>query len=241
VTSIRSFLQRLRHDPALVRAVPFVVFLVLTFVQDKFGAVGRYWIYFAKTIAGAGMIWMVRPFIQEMRWKRGWAAVAVGIGVFVLWVGLDDYYPKQGELYVRLGLSKPTSAAEQEAAIWNPHAQFGQGSALAWFFIFARLLGSSLVVAPLEEVFYRSFLYRYAARLDFLSLPLGRFAWFPFLLTSVLFGFEHAQWLAGILCGFAFQGLVCWKKRLGDAITAHAITNLLLGLWVVTRGEWKFW
>jgi len=28
---------------------------------------------------------------------------------------------------------------------------------------------------------------------------------------------------------------------LGDAITAHAITNLLLGLWVVWQGAWKFW
>ena len=45
----------------------------------------------------------------------------------------------------------------------------------------------------------------------------------------------------GILCGFAFQGLVCWKKRLGDAMTAHAITNGLLGLWVVWRGAWHFW
>jgi CAAX prenyl protease-like protein len=63
----------------------------------------------------------------------------------------------------------------------------------------------------------------------------------PFLATSLIFGFEHQEWLPGIVCGFAYQGLVCWKKRLGDAITAHAVTNLLLGLWVVWRGEWKFW
>jgi hypothetical protein len=24
-------------------------------------------------------------------------------------------------------------------------------------------------------------------------------------------------------------------------MTAHAITNFLLGVWVVWRGEWKFW
>jgi hypothetical protein len=35
--------------------------------------------------------------------------------------------------------------------------------------------------------------------------------------------------------------LVIWKKRLGDAIVAHGITNLLLGLWVVWKGDWKFW
>jgi hypothetical protein len=31
------------------------------------------------------------------------------------------------------------------------------------------------------------------------------------------------------------------KNQLGDAMTAHAITNFLLGIWVVTRGAWQFW
>jgi len=58
--------------------------------------------------------------------------------------------------------------------------------------------------------------------------------------TSLLFGFEHREWLAGIFCGFAYQGLVCWKKRLGDAITAHAITNALLGYWVSRKDNGSF-
>ena len=94
---------------------------------------------------------------------------------------------------------------------------------------------------PLEEVFFRSFLYRYLAKPDFQSVPLGQFLPGPFLITSVIFGFEHREWLAGILCGFGYQGLVCWKKRLGDAITAHALTNLLLGAWVIWKGAWHFW
>ena len=104
-----------------------------------------------------------------------------------------------------------------------------------------RILGSTFVVPPIEEVFYRSFLYRYLVKNDFLSIPLGAFAWTPFLVTSAVFGFAHFQWLAGILCGLAYQGLVCWKRRLGDAMTAHAVTNFLLGLWVVYRGAWQFW
>jgi len=127
------------------------------------------------------------------------------------------------------------------AAEWNPFAQFGAKSALSWFFVAMRLLGSSLVVPPLEEVFFRSFLYRYLVRPDFRSVSLAMFAPLPFLITAVVFGLEHEQWLAGILCAFAYQGLVCWKGRLGDAITAHAITNALLGLWVVGRNAWQFW
>jgi len=233
--------SKITGSPTLVRVVPFVFFLVLTGLQDKFGDAGRYWVYLAKTLAGAGMVWAIRPFIAEMRWKLSWEAVAVGVGVTVMWVGLDSLYPKLDVLMMKVGLSKAKTAAEQAAEIWNPHAQFGQGATLAWFFIVVRTVGSSLVVPPLEEVFFRSFLYRYIAKPEFMSVRVGAFAWTPFLLTSVLFGFEHREWLAGILCGFAYQGLVCWKGRLGDAIAAHAITNFLLSVWVVWRGAWGFW
>ena len=97
------------------------------------------------------------------------------------------------------------------------------------------------MVPPLEEIFYRSFLYRYIAKPDFQSVPLGQFSWTPFLATSVVFGLAHQEWLAGILCGFAYQSLVCRKKRLGDAISAHAVTNFLLGVWIVWKGAWHFW
>jgi hypothetical protein len=35
--------------------------------------------------------------------------------------------------------------------------------------------------------------------------------------------------------------LVVRKNRLGDAMMAHAITNFLLGLWVIAKGDWSFW
>jgi CAAX prenyl protease-like protein len=136
-------------------------------------------------------------------------------------------------------LGKGTGAAE--VMPWNPQLQFGAGAALAWFFIAVRIIGSSLVVPALEEVFFRSFLYRYIVKPDFQTVPLGQFAALPFFLTAAVFAFEHEQWLAGLFCGFAYQGLVLWKKRLGDAIVAHAITNFLLGLWVVGKGAWQFW
>ena len=228
----------LANFPAIARVAPFVVFLVLTACQGYFGEEGRYWLYLAKTLVGAWMLWMVRAVVQEMRWKVSWEAVVAGVVVFVVWIGLDRIVPTQQELWIKLGLSKAPSTP---TPAWNPFAQFGHGAELAWFFVFVRILGSSLIVPPLEEVFYRSFLYRWIARPDFASVPLGQFAWKPFLITALIFGFAHNEWLAGILCAAAYQGLVCWKKRLGDAMTAHAITNFLLGAWLVWRGAWQFW
>ena len=220
-----SGLQRIRQSPLLARVVPFAVFVALTALQGTFGDSSRYWFYLAKTLVGAGLLWAVWPVVTEMRWRLSWEAVGVGVAVFGLWVGLDAWYPKLG------GAGKS----------WNPFETFSYESGLAWTFVVVRLLGSVLVVPPLEEVFYRSFVYRYLRKADFESVPLPAFHLLAFLVTSAVFGLTHREWLAGILCGFAYQGLVCWKGRLGDAMTAHAITNLLLGVWVVAKGAWQFW
>jgi len=222
---MRFLRNQFEGSPARVRALPFIVFLALTFAQGEFGDVSRYWFYLAKTLVGAWMLLEMRPFVPEMRWACSWEAVAVGLGVFVMWIGIDGFYPHVGDA----------------ATSWHPWADFGTAPGRAWLFIVIRTLGSTLVVPPLEEVFYRSFLYRYFVRTDFEAMPLSRFHPTSFIVTSVLFGFEHSQWLAGILCGLAFQWLVIRKNRLGDAITAHAITNLILGIWVVWRGAWQFW
>jgi hypothetical protein len=230
--------SKFASSPALARVVPFGIFLLLTFLQGQFGEAGRYWGYFGKSLIGAALIWIAWPFVSEMRWKFSGAAVVVGIGVFAMWVGLDPFVLKQQELWIKLGLSKPP---EHPPLPWNPFAQFGEGSGLGWFFVCARILGSSLVVPPLEEVFYRSFMYRWIAKPDFQAVGLGGFFIKPFLLTALFFGFAHNEWLAGILCAAAYQGLVCWKKNLGEAMTAHAITNFLLGIYIVARGQWQFW
>jgi CAAX prenyl protease-like protein len=212
-------------SPLLARVVPFVIFLVLTFGQGKFGAASAYWFYLAKTMAGAWLVWEMRPFVTEMRWAFSWEAVAVGIGVCVMWVGLDPFYP-----HLMKG-----------GATGNPNGQFGEGSMLAWFFIAVHILGMTFIVPPLEEVFYRSFLYRYIANQNFTTIKLDQFLPLPFLATVGVFGLAHNEWLAGILCGAAYQWLVLRKNRLGDAMTAHAITNFLLGVWIVWRGAWNFW
>ena len=222
---MKGLLNKLVQSPSLLRTIPFAIFLGLTFCQGQFGEASRYWFYLAKIAVGAWMIWIVRPWIAEMRWAVSWEAIGIGVVVFAIWIGLDPFYPKL-----------PGAGTS-----WNPQSQFGPHSTLATLFIGVRLIGVTLVVPPLEEVFYRSFVYRWIVNPDFRSVPLGRFAWFPFLVTSAVFGFEHHEWLAGILCGFAYQGLVCWKKRLGDAMTAHALTNFLLGVYVIWKGAWNFW
>ena len=212
-------------SPILVRATPFAAFAVLTMLQGSFGDAGQYWIYALKTIIGAWLLWLLRPYIKEMKWSFSWEAVGVGVVVFIAWVGLDGYYPM---------LSK-------RAGAFNPFSTYGAGSAMAMVFIAVRIIGSSLVVPALEEVFYRSLIYRFLIKPNFLYVSLSRFEWRAFLIAGAVFGIGHFEWLPGILCAFAYQWLVIRKGRLGDAMTAHAITNFLLAIWVVTHRAYHFW
>ena len=241
-------LSRIAHSPTLVRVVPFFLFLSLTFLQERLGETARYWIYFLKTFVGAAILVSIRQYVPEVRWHfSGWA-VLTGVGVFVMWVGLDPFYPRLDRIYPEylcpvlenLDVGKCHSG-EAARRPWNPFVEFESNSFLAVVFVLARILGSTLVVPPLEEMFYRSFVYRFVANKEFLSVPLSSFIPGPFIITAVLFGFAHHEWLAGVLCGLAYQALVVFKGRLGDVVTAHAITNFLLGLWVIWRGAWHFW
>jgi len=218
--------RKFEGSPEYARIAPFVIFVVLTALQGQLGKGSEYWLYLLKTVVGAWLIWEMRPFVEEMRWKVSWEAVVIGVAVFAVWVGLDGHYPRLSKL----------------GEGWNPFKQYGAGSATAWMYVMVRIGGSSLVVPPLEEVFYRSFLYRMFVKTDFRAMPLSQFHGLSFVVTSAIFGFMHPdRWLAGILCGLAYQWLVIRKGRLGDAMTAHAVTNFLLGLWVVWKGAWNFW
>ena len=212
-------------NPIFARVAPFAIFVLLTSCQGELGKTSAYWFYLAKTIVGAWLIFEIRPFVSEMRWAVSWEAIVVGIAIFVIWVKLDGHYPQ----YIHSG------------STGNPTDAFGPNSALPWFFNAVHITGMTLVVPPIEEVFYRSFFYRYIASPNFLAVPLNRFLPLPFCATALVFGLVHPEWLPGILCGAAYQWLVLRKNRLGDAMTAHAITNLLLGIYIVHYGAWWFW
>jgi hypothetical protein len=43
------------------------------------------------------------------------------------------------------------------------------------------------------------------------------------------------------VAGVAYAILLRSKGRIGDAIVAHAVSNLLLAAWVLARGDWGLW
>lgn len=82
---------------------------------------------------------------------------------------------------------------------------------------------------------------RYLIDSDISKVALGAFTAFSFIGTAVLFGLEHHLWLAGIVAGLIYGGLLCYTKNLKSCIVSHGITNLFLGVYVIYSGNWHLW
>ncbi len=182
----------------------------------------QFFVYPIKTIlVAASLIYFWNAYKQEIRFTFSWLAVISGVVVFFIWVLPEGLYPQIGH------------------SEFNPYEQAsGYG---VYFLIAFRLVGASLIVPIMEELFWRSFALRFSIRSDFKSVPLGHFSWFSFILVSLLFGFEHHRWLVGIFAGMVYAGVLYRRRNLFDPILSHAITNFLLGLYVVSTRQWSFW
>jgi CAAX prenyl protease-like protein len=72
-------------------------------------------------------------------------------------------------------------------------------------------------------------------------VPIDRFTWPSFIISSVAFGALHQSWIAGVIAGGLFAIAIYYRGRLADAITAHATANALLAVYVMATGSWSLW
>ncbi|MBN2163501.1 MAG: CAAX prenyl protease-related protein [Pontiellaceae bacterium] len=109
------------------------------------------------------------------------------------------------------------------------------------FVFWVHMFGTSVIIAIIEEFFFRGFLYRWMMGSPFFKIDPGRLHWPMLLVISVFFGVEHYEWMAGIICGIAFGLLYIKTQDIWAAIIAHGTTNFILGLYVVQFNAYEFW
>ena len=200
---------------------PFALFAVCIYVGLLFN-ISQSFMYPVKTVLVAlSLIYFWNVYKQEIRFSFSWLPVISGILVFCIWVVFEGMYPQIGH------------------SEFNPY-DYASGYGV-YFIITFRLIGATLVVPLMEELFWRSFALRFAIKSDFKSVPLGQFSWFSFIFISILFGLEHERWLVGIFAGMVYSGTLYRSKNLFDPILSHTTTNLLLGVYVLSTHQWYFW
>ena len=232
----------MKSRPWVPYVVPMAIYMAFLVIQSHWPD-GLVWLYPLKTIVVAASLLGFRKKYEELRmppsdaamtgdWGNAFIsyslAVAVGVVVIVVWIGADPFYSG----VTRLMGGKPSVPFDPTSI-----------KPVEWRYVFIgfRVFGAVVVVALMEEVFWRGFLIRWLDGKDFKSVQIGICSWKAFGITVVLFSLEHEQWLAGMVCGALYNWLYCRRKDLFSCVLAHATSNAALAAWVLWRGDWKFW
>ena len=212
------------------RIWPFGAYIGFIVVNDVLGRCGvdaaaLRWLYAIKIGVVVALLVAFWPHYRELQrtplsWRAAVAAVLTGVVVLLLWINLNAGWMTIGS-----------------SAGFDPRT----GGQLDWALVAIRLAGGALVVPVMEELFWRSYLLRWIDSPIFENFDPAQISWRSFVVTVILFGFEHSLWLAGIVAGAAYTVLYMRYRTLWAPILAHAVTNGLLGLWIIATGHWTYW
>jgi len=208
---------------------PFLAFVVLLGMGRAFGWPLQFVYPVQFLIVTALLLKVSRPFVS-LRPSRPWASIAIGILVFVVWVAPDMLF---GYRHYWLFDNFLTGSAVSSLA---PDLQRN------WPFLVLRTLTSMALVPILEELFWRGWLMRWLIDTDFQKVPPGTYTPQAFWLVAVLFASEHGPyWEVGLVAGIVYNWWMVRSRSLADCIVAHAVTNALLAVYVVSGGHWQYW
>lgn len=205
-----------------VYLVPLLSLLATALLTGLFTS-GFDWFYPIRVLVVAAVLWFCRREYADLKPAASWEAVLIGIATFVVWMALE---PK---------LHDSTTQRTFELGLHGMPALAG------WTWLSFRMIGSVVTVPLAEEIAFRGYLTRRLIASEFQEVPSGQFSWLSFIVSSILFGALHQRWLAGTLAGMLFALALYRRRKLSDAVLAHAVTNALLSGYVLFTGRWALW
>jgi hypothetical protein len=223
-----------RDDIAYI--LPMLAFLLFTWVGTnetikKFVPAAYVISYVAKTVVVAVLLIVLRRHYTKIRWNHWWLGVMVGV------IGIFQWVPMQLWLQNHFGFFKPPDPAD----VFNPYRDIASANARLAF-IGVRMVGAVLLVPVMEELFWRDYLWRtLLAPNDFRLASVGEWDGKVFLIVAAAFATVHVQWMTAVVWGLMIGWLLVYTKSLGACIIAHAVTNLLLAVYVLRTQDWAFW
>lgn len=223
------------RSSAVFYIVPFVLYLLGTTIAAEFAD----WY----PLAYAGVVLLVGGITWQSLWRSPLIvphrqvldALLVGTLGIVLWIGLSEL-----RLEDQIAEWLPSWLRPAPRVGYNPWAELKHPS---WVraFLAVRFLGLAALVPVIEELFWRGFLLRWLTSPEWEKLPPGQFSRSAFGWVVVLFALAHPEWLAAAIYCALLNGFFAWKKDLWKCIVAHAVSNLLLGLYVLKTASWWLW
>ena len=212
--------DKLQSSLAAALISPLLVLMGTIMITSAFSS-GFDFLYPIRVFAIALVLWYFRKCYRGLGWTFGWEGPAIGVAVFIIWMLLEP------------------NADSSKTELAQGLAQLSSTSASLWLVF--RVLGSVITVPLAEELAFRGYLIRKLIAKDFETVPLNKFTWLSFLVSSLLFGLLHDRWLAGTVAGMLYAYANYRRGQIGDAVIAHITTNALIAIIVLVQGRWALW
>jgi exosortase E/protease (VPEID-CTERM system) len=218
----RAAPRAVNSDPTAAYLGPFLAVLTAGMLATAVSA-NFEWLYGLRFFAAVAALYACRASYRKMDWHFGWLGPLSGAGVFVLWVAFDR-----------------AIGAAPIAALPAPLAHATPLLRVTW--ITFRAIAASITVPIAEELAFRGFLMRRFVAADFESVAWRKVTWIAVAVSSVLFGLMHGgRWIPGIIAGAIFAGVAIRRRRIGEAVVAHAVANVMIAVYVLAFGHWELW
>lgn len=202
--------------------------------------------YAAKLAVTAWVLWLCRAGWGQWRFKVSPLAIGVGVVGVVLWiaccrVGLESRLvdlvggpesPAMGVLGM-LGIGAERPAFNPLERIDSPGVRYA--------FLAVRFLGLAVLVPVFEELLLRGWLMRTIVSPDLWRVPFGRVTTASVVIGTAFPMLYHPEKFASLVWFSLVTWLMVRTKNYWDCVAAHAVTNLLLGLYVLWAGAWELW
>ena len=180
----------------------------------------------------------------ELKWSNkiwiGAIAGLVGIGFWLLPSTLYDYWGMTG---------KPETFLEKLSGLAPRKEGFDPGvfeaPAAFWTSLILRVLRAVVIVALVEEVFWRGFLMRFLLKMDgdYWKVPFGKPSWISFLVVTGAFVIAHQplDYVGAIVYGSLTYGVAIWTRSLMACVVMHAVANAGMAAYAMAYGKYGMW
>lgn len=169
-------------------------------------------------ILGALTIIIQAQKVRPLKFKFSLESILMGITIAVLWI-----------VFSTPDLAKDHEYSKQLTQLNIP--------SLIW--ISTKIFGYILVSPIAEELAFRGFLVRRLENTDFSSISLKSTRPKAWIISSILFGVFHQQWILATIAGLGFCWIAKFKNNVWDAIHAHVTANFIIAMYALYSSHWS--
>lgn len=253
-------LKAIQSRKTYAYVVPLTAFMVLNWVMQIVEESGlkwshsdapwwrehtSHWLLPIQSLICCGILIFFWKHYSFGPWRGWWVGVIGGVVGIGLWLMPTTLYDVLGMTEETVGVWKyfglaPRLDGFDPGDMREPFGEMG-----VWVSGVLRFFRAVVVVALVEEIFWRGFLMRFLLEPDgdYWNVPFGVAHWKSYLVTTGAFMLAHqpVDYLGALLFGSLMYWVAVRTKSLFACVLMHGVANLLMGGYALYFQKFGLW